>query len=393
MEKTVDSEKLTDNREWKEVRLGDILNFRRGHDLPKKNMIHGDYPVVGSNGVIGYHNEYTTNSPCITIGRSGNVGNPHIIRQNCWAHNTTLYIDDFKNNSPEFIYYLLKTLNLGNYGGGSAVPTLNRNHIHPIEINFPKNIKEQQKIASILKSLDDKIELNNQMNQTLEEMAQCIFKEWFVEFNFPNEEGVPYKDNGGEMVELGEVCDIEKGLSYKGKHLVDEGIPMVNLGSVMPGGGYREDKIKFYDGDFKERHQVFPGDIIIANTDMTQDRVILGSPFIVPRFLGSKIIFTHHLFSVTNFKISKSYIYNYLKDKKFREMAESCATGTTVLALPKKDVLTIGIMIPKNDILLAFDKIISEILKKQEQISEENQTLIKLRDELLPKLMSGEVRV
>jgi len=88
-----------------------------------------------------------------------------------------------------------------------------------------------------------------------------------------------------------------------------------------------------------------------------------------------------------------AYIYNYLKGQKFREMAESCATGTTVLALPKKDVLTLGIIVPKNSILEKFDKIVSKILKKQEQILEENQTLIKTRDTLLPKLMSGKVRV
>lgn len=169
---------------WKNQKLGDVINFRRGHDLPRKNMIEGDIPVIGSNGIIGYHNEYTTKSPCVTIGRSGNVGLPLIVKQNCWAHNTTLYIDNFKGNDPEFIYYFLQILNLGNYRGGSAVPTLNRNHIYPIEVKIPP-LPIQRRIAAILSALDDKIENNRRICETLEQIAQAIFKRWFVDFDFP----------------------------------------------------------------------------------------------------------------------------------------------------------------------------------------------------------------
>ncbi len=168
--------------EWKETTLGDIINFRRGHDLPKTEMKEGKIPVVGSNGIIGFHDISTTKAPCVSIGRSGNVGTPLIINQDCWAHNTTLYIDDFKGNDPYYIFYHLGTLNLKDYGGGSAVPTLNRNHIHPIPTKIPP-LPEQKAIAHILGTLDEKIELNRQLNQTLEAMAQALFKSWFVDFD------------------------------------------------------------------------------------------------------------------------------------------------------------------------------------------------------------------
>ena len=93
--------------EWKEIKLGELLNFRRGHDLPKTKMLDGNIPVVGSNGIIGFHNEVTTKAPCLTIGRSGNIGNPCYINKDCWAHNTSLYVDDFKGNDPKYLYYLL----------------------------------------------------------------------------------------------------------------------------------------------------------------------------------------------------------------------------------------------------------------------------------------------
>ena len=92
--------------EWKETTLGDILNLRRGHNLPKTKMLKGNIPVAGSNGIIGYHNDYTTEGIGVTIGRSGNIGNAFLYKKNFWAHNTTLYIDDFKGNDETFIYYL-----------------------------------------------------------------------------------------------------------------------------------------------------------------------------------------------------------------------------------------------------------------------------------------------
>ena len=167
--------------EWKKVKLGDILNFRRGHDLPKYNMNEGDVPVAGSNGIIGYHDEATSISPCITIGRSGNTGTPYIYKK-CWAHNTVLYVDDFKGNNPVYLYYLLKTIPLSLFSGGSAVPTLNRNHIHPIIIKYCSNKKEQNSIANILSSLDDKIALNKRINDNLEQQALAIYRSWFIDF-------------------------------------------------------------------------------------------------------------------------------------------------------------------------------------------------------------------
>lgn len=154
--------------EWKKCLLGDLIIFQRGYDLPKTKMKRGGiYPVVASNGIIGWHDKYTTEAPSITIGRSGNVGKPFLFNGKSWSHNTTLYIKEYKNVSPIFIYYLLKMLDLGNYAGGSAVPTLNRNHIHTIEVCVPTTIEEQDKIASVLQLIDNKIEFNNRINDNL----------------------------------------------------------------------------------------------------------------------------------------------------------------------------------------------------------------------------------
>ena len=153
--------------EWKECQLGDLITFQRGHDLPKTKMQGGKYPVVGSNGIIGYHNEYTTEAPSITIGRSGNVGKPFLFKGKSWSHNTSLYIKEYKAVDPIFIFYFLQTLDLGNYAGGSAVPTLNRNHIHTLNVYVPTDIGEQSRIGAVLSAIDDKIELNTAINENL----------------------------------------------------------------------------------------------------------------------------------------------------------------------------------------------------------------------------------
>ena len=132
--------------------LGELIEFQRGYDLPKSSFVSGEYPVQSSNGILGYHNEYKVKGPGITIGRSGTVGLPHLIKTNFYPHNTTLFVKDFKGNNVDYIFYLLKNLKLGNKKSGSGVPTMNRNHLHPLKIVAHLDKPTQQKIASVLSS-------------------------------------------------------------------------------------------------------------------------------------------------------------------------------------------------------------------------------------------------
>lgn len=153
--------------------LGELVTFQRGKDLPRTSMKNGPYPVIGSNGIIGYHNDFNVQSPCITVGRSGNVGKPYLHLGEAWAHNTCLYVKEFKGCDPLFIYYLLKTLNLERQAGGSAVPTLNRNHIHPLIVKVPKSIEAQKYIATVLFGFDQLISLNSRTNDNLVAQVSC----------------------------------------------------------------------------------------------------------------------------------------------------------------------------------------------------------------------------
>ena len=162
--------------------MGDVLNLRRGHDLTHGEMKDGTIPVAGSGGVIGYHNVATPISPCITVGRSGSVGKVRMY-ETCWAHNTVLYVDDFKGNDPCYLMYLLLSLDLQKQGGGCGVPTLNRNNLHPIAIGFCNDVAEQKRVVIKLDALSEKcktLQVNYEKTIALcDDLKQALLRKAF----------------------------------------------------------------------------------------------------------------------------------------------------------------------------------------------------------------------
>lgn len=188
------------------VKFKDFITLKRGYDLPTRKRKTGNVPVLSSSGISGNHNEYKVDGPGVITGRSGLIGSVYYIRKEFWPLNTTLYVTDFKGNNPLYVYYKLKTINLKNFATGSSVPTLNRNHLDSIDVNIHDKEKQKKQIF-ILEKIDKKINLNRQIIANLEELSQTLFKRWFVDFEFPDENDNPYKSSGGEMIdsELGEI--------------------------------------------------------------------------------------------------------------------------------------------------------------------------------------------
>ena len=168
--------------EWREGTLGGVIEFKRGYDLPQRVRIPGSVPLVSSSGVTDSHAEAKVKGPGVVTGRYGTLGEVFFIQEDFWPLNTALYVRDFKGNDPRFISYFLRSLDFSAYSDKAAVPGLNRNHLHEATVCYPTDIGQQRAIAHVLGTLDDKIELNRRMNQTLEEMARAIFQDWFVDF-------------------------------------------------------------------------------------------------------------------------------------------------------------------------------------------------------------------
>lgn len=373
--------------EWKEVRLGDILNFRRGHDLPHSAMKPGNIPVAGSNGVIGYHDTATPIKPILTIGRSGNVGKPYFYEE-AWAHNTTLYVDDFKGNDPKFLYYLCQTMPFANFGGGSAVPTLNRNHIHPLETKIPVKVEDQRRIASILSSLDRKIELNNKINADLEEMAQAIFKNWFVDFE-------PFKDGkfvdselgmipeGWKVGRLTEIASYMNGLAMQKfpPENIEDSLPVLKIKEL--GQGFCGTDSDRCSCNIKDECKIHNGDVIFS----------WSGTLLVDIWCGGDCGLNQHLFKVTSNDYPKWFYYYWTKHhlQEFIHIAKDKAV--TMGHIKRGHLEEAMVAIPDNDSMEKAHELFEPILSKMISLRLESSRLSLLRDTLLPRLMSGELEV
>ena len=201
------------NDDWEEKKCKDIAPLQRGFDLPVSNMIEGKYPVVMSNGIGGYHNEYKVKGPGVITGRSGTIGKLQYIDTDYWPHNTSLWVTDFKGNYPKFVFYLYQKLNLSKFGTGSGVPTLNRNDVHDTLIHIPSH-DEQKKISMCLDNLDHLITLHQRKLEKLKEYKKGMLQKMFPK----NGEKVPeirFPGFDGEWEErkVSELCSVSTGKS------------------------------------------------------------------------------------------------------------------------------------------------------------------------------------
>ena len=352
-----------------------------------------------------------------------------------WSGNPETSIDVFYYNLPDgwlnqhifkiqtkdsvfyrYFFYILKYLKPNFIAIATNKQTTGLGHVtindlKKLKIKLPP-LEEQKKIASILSSLDDKIELNNRMNKILEEMAQTIFKEWFVNFNFPSEDGKPYKDSGGKMIEselgaipegweitnLEEICNIYSGYSYSSKDLSSSSDAMVTIKNFERNGGFKLDGFKeiIISDKVKENHYANLYDVIVAHTDITQKADIIGNPILLlSKGKYNNLIISMDLVKVTlkNNDISNTVLYNILSNINFKNHCLSYSSGTTVLHLSKKALPSYKLAYPNSKLLKKLSNILEPIYKKISIIYEENQKLDSIRDTLLPKLMSGEIRV
>jgi type I restriction enzyme S subunit len=363
--------------EWKEYKLGEIVTFQRGHDLPKDKMIDGDIPVAGSNGIIGYHNQFTKEGPGVTIGRSGNIGIPHYYPNAYWAHNTVLYIIDFKGNDTKFMYYLLKTFDFTQLNTGSAVPSLNRNHIHELPVSIP-DLPTQHRIASILSSLDDKIDLLHRENKTLEAMAETLFRQWFIE-------------EAKEDWEEGKLGDFVSVIDNRGKtppytDNITE-YPIIEVNALTGEDRYvKYNLVKKYVEkdiyDFWFRGYFHKYDIFVST---------VGSIGELAMCLEEKGVIAQNVIALHANNISPFYLYQYLNYNK--DDLKGLDIGSVQPSIKVPHLLNMSIIIPPHDKLKEYDIIMLDIIEKEEKNIKQIQTLIQQRDSLLPKLMSGEVKI
>ena len=328
-----------------------------------------------------------------TLGYAAKIPQHEKIR---YLHNQRLGLVVFKKQDivPDYLYWLLRTrdyqLFIVNSATGTTVKHTSPTLIRQYEFKAPKNKETQTRVASILSSFDDKIELNRQINQTLEAITQTIFREMCV----PKGDALP---KGWKEKTFEDEFEAERGLSYKGAGLAEsEGVPMHNLNSIYEGGGYKTGGVKYYTGAYKEKNVVKPGDLIVANTEQGHKYRLIGFPAIVPKFFGDLGIYSHHIYKLTPKRssyLSSDFAYHLLLRNEVREQVIGFANGTTVNMLKVEGLKKPTFRMPPKDIVEKFTAIAKANRLLVEANIEENQTLTALRDSLLPKLMKGELEV
>lgn len=332
-------------------------------------MVAGKYPVVGSNGIIGWHNEYTTEAPSITVGRSGNVGNPFIYYGRSWSHNTTLYIKEYKNTDPVFIYYFLKTLNLSNYAGGSAVPTLNRNYIHTLKVSVPETIEEQHNIGMFLKLFDDKIQQNIRINKNLQSQALAIYIHMIVK----------KADESWHTGLLSDIASITMGQSPKGDSYNENGI-----GTVFFQGraefSFRFPSRRLYTTEPKRMAKA--NDILMSVRAPVGDLNVAYEDCCIGRGLSA----IHSKDNHQSFVLYTMFI--------LRQQLDVFNGEGTVFGSINRDALnSIPISIPPHKVMDKFESIVAPMDASIRINYEENCRLQAMRDSLLSRLMSGELDI
>jgi len=383
--------------EMKTYALSELCEIKYGKD--HKKLLDGSVPVYGTGGIMRYADSHLYDKESVLIPRKGTLSNIFFVKGKFWTVDTLFWT---KINEeiiiPKFLYYNLRTINFSEMNVGSAVPSLTTELLNRVQLDIP-SLDKQKSIANILSSLDDKIELNNKINKNLEELAQTLYKRWFVDFEFPNENGEPYKSSGGEMVES------ELGLIPNGWQIKT----IFDIADTVLGGTPSRSNSTFWG---KGHQWLKSGELnnlrIIKGTESITDLGLKSSATKLMPIGTTLIAITGYVGIISmleieacanqsvvgvipNDKYPRSYIFGLIKEE--IETIASKQTGSAQQHINKNDINSHRFICPTEQLIKQFCSIVESLNKNIAINLFENQKLSQLRDELLPKLMNGEIEV
>ena len=336
-----------------------------------------------------------------TVGALAVLAKPMAFNQSCFGLRAKTDLID-----QSFLFYYLKGYmnNLKAKTQGSVFSTINLATFDMLEINCPE-LPMQKYIAKVLSDIDDKIETNDALASKLESLARMIYDYWFLQFDFPDEKGRPYRSSGGKMVwnaelkreipegwevdRLGKVITTERGISYNTQNIKSgEGVPMLNLATFRPGGGaYKADGLKHFKGEYPEGKILKPYELIMCNTQQTAINFptdIIGRAMLV--------VSSHHVNVIRTANPDLRFYLLYLFNSDFyHKYISGFTNGTNILGLLFNGVEDYKTEIPPAKLLKKFAAIVMDVEKQKNEIIKENRRLVSLRDFLLPLLMNGQV--
>lgn len=374
--------------------LSKYVQFKNGKKRPDTK---GSIPVYGGNGILDYTATSNMKSG-VVIGRVGAYcGSVFLSKEECWVSDNAIKAICYDNMDLIFLYYLLSSLHLNERRIGTSQPLLTQNILNNIEVNVP-TLAIQKNIASVLELLDEKIRLNNEINNNLEQQAQLLFKSWFVDFE-PFNGTMP---SDWEVVPFETIVDFQNGYAFKSKELLNEPSPdcyqVFKQGHIARGGGFIPDGTKsWYPKKLASKLEKFvlkKGDILMAMTDMKDNVAILGNTAIMPtenEYIVNQRV--GHLRANGYKGITYPFIYLLTNSTDFLIDLRSRANSGVQVNLSSAEIKASQTVLPSEKVNTAFSEITLPMFEAIISNQLENQRLAQLRDTLLPKLMSGELDV
>lgn len=395
---------------------GDIL-FVTPPDMISGFVIRSTERTITDEGLRSIRSN-SINGRSILVSCIGDIGRVAITESTCATNQQINAITDINDDLYDawYVYYKVSTLKdrFFSCAGCTVVPILAKSAFEEIEIPDIPFLDEQKKISNVLFSIDRKIALNRKRIATLEAMAKEIYDYWFVQFDFPDAHGRPYKSSGGAMVynpdlkreipKGWEVCRIgdhitaNRGISYSTKNISSgNGVPMINLNSFNVDSSYKVKGIKMFDGEIPSTRRIAPYDLVMCNTqqtDLDPCKDIIGKSFLVPDIFEGTIVSSHHVTTIhvddDNLKV---YLNALFHTREFHAYIAGYASGTSIRGLNFLGVENCYIAVPHMPLLSKFANLALSCEKEKSRILRNQKMLQTLRDFILPLLMNGQVKV
>ncbi len=362
--------------EWREVKLDEVIKFGNGK---KKPITDGKIPIYGGNGILGYSSEANCNNETIIIGRVGAYcGSVYYENNPIWVSDNALSAKPKNNNDTKFLYYFLKNASLNQHAGGSSHPLVTQTLLNSLKYYFCINPKEQKAIAGVLSSLDDKIDLLHRQNKTLEALAQTLFRQWFIE----------EAKEGWEEKPLSEICEIRNGFAFKSKDYKNNGRVIVRTKNFNDGfvdlDGVVYIALEKEQEYIKYHLQQYDFLLVMVGASIGKSSIVTSD--ILPALQNQ---------NMWNFRslgtISQHYLNFALKNIVQKNLGS--ASGSAREFFQKGQFYKFLITIPNKEKLDKFDEYVNNTYEKLEINRKQIKTLENMRNTLLPKLMSGEVKI
>ena len=384
---------------WDTVTLGEVVTLQRGFDLPAVDRRAGTVPIVSSSGITGSHDEPRVCPPGVVTGRYGTLGQVFYLEEPFWPLNTTLYVKDFHGNHPRFCAYLLECQGFGSRSGAAAVPGVNRNALHRIAIRNPPR-PTQRKIAAILSAYDAQIDNNNHRIKILEEMAQRIYREWFVDFRYPNRENVPLIDSelgpiphGWRVASLKSVCErVVDGDWIETKDQGGSAYRLLQVSNIAKGAFRETGNFRYVSEETFQRlrcTKVRVGYVLVSRMPDPIGRAWYVDHLETPAVTAVDVAIIEPSTQVA----SGRYIAFSLNTERNLAYAAARASGTTRARITRRDLETFPVLLPPEPILSAFSRLLDGAGDLTLALILQSRNLRETRDLLLPRLISGDIDV